>query len=147
MKLMDVDSLMKEVVSHILSDAILNSPADSIAADLRGRPSTNEGENTHVRRKSWQDAGEQSMTEIVESISRSHHRHSLSAEANLLSVRGSVVEKVKLFTELAEVKGAIPELAESPAPDSVSQECHEAEGERELLAFLHYFASVCNFNV
>jgi len=68
------------------------------------------------------------MTEIVENISRSH-RHSLSAEAVVLSVPGSVVEKVKLFTELAEVRGGTSGLAEPPDPGSDSRERHGLEGE------------------
>jgi hypothetical protein len=126
-KQMDVDSLMKEVVSHILPEGIAKSPVDANAIVPNGKPSTHE---YHVRRKSWQDAGDQSVTEIVESISRSH-RHSFSAEAIFLSAAGTVEKKVKLFTGLAEVKVASSKLADPSAPVSVSKERHEVEGEGE----------------
>ncbi|KAG0601076.1 hypothetical protein M758_11G082200 [Ceratodon purpureus] len=123
-KLMDVDSLMQEVVSHILPESISKSPIDANGITPNGRPSTRE---YHVRRKSWQDAGE-TVTEIVESISRSH-RHSFSAEAIFLSAPGSVEQKVKMFTGLTEVKVTSPGREEPSAPASASTEPQEAEVE------------------
>jgi len=105
---MDVDSVMREVVSHILPGHVVNSPSDFKVPELNGTFSENE---VHSEGIDLHDEGEQSMTEIVENISRSH-RHSLSAEAVLLSVRGSVEEKLKMFTELAEERGATSGLAE-----------------------------------
>lgn len=120
-----MDSLENEIAPHILRVSLADSPADPLACDQNGESVT---PNLHVRRKSWQDAGGQSMTEIVENISRSH-RHSLSSEAVQLSVPGSVESKVKLFTELAEVKCC--------SPESASKGSHEVEGEKETLSFVH----------
>lgn len=125
MKLMDVDSLMREVVSHIIPEEIANASVDSKATLENGRSPAHELQSVG---NNWPETGEQSMTEIVENISRSH-RHSLSAEANLLSVPGSVEEKVKLFTVLAEVRGGSPDRADSPESSTASKERHEAEGD------------------
>ena len=136
---MDVDSLTKQV-SDSLPEAIAKLPADSNAVVAHDRPRN----KFHVRRKSWQDAGELPVTEIVESISRSH-RHSFSAEAIFLSAPGSVEKKVKLFTGLAEVKPASPGITEPSPPGSDSKERHEAEGEaqRPLVRNPHlWFVSV-----
>lgn len=128
---MDVDSLMREVVSHFLPDHIANSSADSKTAELNGRSSAHEFQRGG---NNWQDAAEQSVTENVENISRSH-RLSLDAEADLQS-RGSVEGKVKLFTELAEVRSVTPGLAEPSDPGSASKERHGAEGDPRLYALL-----------
>lgn len=117
----DVEFLKNEMVPHIVTVAPADSPADLNACDRSGESVPH---NLHVRRKSSQDAGGQSMTEIVENISRSH-RHNLSSEAVQLSVPGSVEEKVKLFTELAEVKGSTQGIAEPSGP----KDRQEGEGE------------------
>lgn len=117
---MDVDSLMKEVVSCILPEDGLNPTPETQKIEVQ--PPTGE---FHIRRKSWHEA-DLTVVEEDENVVKSH-RHSLSAEAVLLSVPGSVVEKVKMFTELAVVSTA-PGQTDRPAKSEGSKDLHVAGG-------------------
>jgi hypothetical protein len=117
---MDVDSLMKEVVSCILPEDGLKSTPETKETEVQ--PPTAE---FHIRRKSWHEA-DLTMVEEDENVVKSH-RHSLSAEAVLLSVPGSVVEKVKMFTELAVVSTATVQT-DRPTKSEGSKDLHVAGG-------------------
>ncbi|XP_024361379.1 uncharacterized protein [Physcomitrium patens] len=114
---MDVDSLMQEVVSLILPEDVSFSPSEPSAAQLSDSLSP---VTSQERRESSQSAGNQSLMLVEEKVPR-HHRHTLSADAVLLSVhcKGersllSVEDKVKLFSQLAVVGGVIPEATDAP---------------------------------
>lgn len=119
---MDVDSLMKEVVSCILPEDSLNSTPETKEIEVNAQPPTAE---FHIRRKSWHEA-DLTLVQEDENVVKSH-RHSLSAEAVLLSVPGSVVEKVKMFTELA-VVGTATGQTDRPAGNPASKDLHVAGG-------------------
>lgn len=111
-----MDSLTKKVVSHTVPEGISITVPESSAAQ---RNVVTFPVPSHGRRKSWQCIGEQSSIPSAEK-SNVFHRHTLSADAEFLSVRCngersllSVEEKVK-FTDLAEVRGAIPAVSKIP---------------------------------
>lgn len=109
-KQIEVDALTSEVVSHSLPPK---------AAEVSESPLS---DGPHRRRKSWQGSGNLSTTPFAEKPSRSH-KHTLSADAAILNVRCggersllSVVDKVKLFTVLAESGG----VTSTPEENSLS---------------------------
>lgn len=131
LKQVEAESSTKEVVSQTL-------PLET--AEVTENPVS---EGAHRRRKSWQGSGNLSTSLFADKLTRSH-KHTLSADATLLNVRCggersllSVVDKVKLFTVLAENVVATSSSEENSVPDS--EEVVEDKGLSESPRMLSCF--------